>query len=228
MGGYRELRGPRTGAVLWRVRGEAGHRVLPDGALDLLWWRERLTVAGPDTSAVLVDAEPGEVITGLRFPPGTAAELLGVPAAELVDTRADLTDLVGTRAPGLARRRTDGPAELLEQAYVALWRHADPDRAPLRLAAALDRELSVGTPVSAVAAVLGIPARSLYRASVRAFGYGPKTLARIRRFQRALDEARRGRPLAEVAAVTGYTDQAHLTREVGRLAGLPPRRLLRG
>jgi AraC-like DNA-binding protein len=227
MGGYRELRGPRTGAVLWRVCAGAGHRVLPDGALDLLWWRERLTVAGPDTAAVLVDADPGEVITGLRFPPGTAAELLGVPAAELVDTRADLTDLVGTRAAGPARR-TDGAEELLEQVYVALWRHADPDRAALRLAAALDRELSVGTPVAAVAAVLGIPVRSLYRASMRAFGYGPQTLARIRRFQRALDEARRGRPLAEVAAVTGYTDQAHLTREVSRLAGLPPRRLLRG
>jgi AraC-like DNA-binding protein len=227
VGGYRELRGPRTGAVLWRVRAEAGHRVLPDGALDLLWWRERLAVAGPDTSAVLVDAEPGEVITGLRFPPGTAAELLGVPAAELVDTRADLTDLVGTRGTGPARR-TGGPEELLEQVYVALWRRADPDRAALRLAAAVDRQLSVGTPVAAVAAGLGVPARSLYRASVRAFGYGPKTLARIRRFQRALDGARRGRPLAEVAAVTGYTDQAHLTREVSRLAGLPPRRLLSG
>jgi len=225
--GYRELRGPRTGAVLWRVRAEVGHRVLPDGALDLLWWRERLAVAGPDTSAVLVDAEPGEVITGLRFPPGTAAELLGVPAAELVDTRTDLTDLVGTRGTG-PTRRTERPEELLEQVYVALWRRADPDRAALRLAAALDRQLSVGTPVAAVAAVLGIPARSLHRASVRAFGYGPKTLARIRRFQRALDEARRGRPLAEVAAVTGYTDQAHLTREVGRLAGVPPRRLLGG
>ena len=227
MGGYRELRGPRTGAVLWRVRAEAGHRVLPDGALDLLWWRERLTVAGPDTSAVLVDAEPGEVITGLRFPPGTAAELLGVPAAELVGTRADLADLVGTRGAGPARC-TDGPEELLEQVYVTLWRHADPDRVALRLAAVLDRQLSAGTPVAAVASVLGVPVRSLYRTSVRAFGYGPKTLARIRRFQRALDEARRGRPLAEVAAVTGYADQAHLTREVSRLAGLPPRRLLRG
>jgi AraC-like DNA-binding protein len=225
--GYRELRGPRTGAVLWRVRAEVGHRVLPDGALDLLWWHGRLAVAGPDTSAVLVDAEPGEVITGLRFPPGTAAELLGVSAAELVDTRADLTDLVGTRGTGPARR-TEGPEDLLEQVYVALWRRADPDRAALRLAAAVDRQLSVGTPVAAVAAVLGIPGRSLHRASVRAFGYGPKTLARIRRFQRALDEARRGRPLAEVAAVTGYADQAHLTREVSRLAGLPPRRLLSG
>ncbi|WP_448609921.1 helix-turn-helix domain-containing protein [Geodermatophilus sp. URMC 60] len=227
MGVYRELRGPRTGTVLWRVRAEPGHRVLPDGALDLLWWRGRLAVAGPDTSAVLIEAQPGEVITGLRFPAGTAAELLGVSAGELVDTRVDLTDLVGTRGTGPVRR-TDGPEELLEQVYVALWRHADPDRAVLRLVAALDRQLSVGTPVAAVAAGLGIPVRSLYRASVRAFGYGPKALARIRRFQRALDEARRGTPLAEVAAVTGYTDQAHLTREVGRLAGLPPRRLLRG
>jgi AraC-like DNA-binding protein len=225
--GYRELRGPRTGAVLWRVTAVPGHRVLPDGAVDLLWWRERLVVAGPDTRAVVVDTEPGEEITGLRLPPGAAAELLGRPANELTDARTDLAELVGARAadPGRGASR---PGELLERAYAALWRRADPDPAALRLAAALDRSLTAGTPVGRVAARTGLPLRTLHRVSTRAFGYGPKTLTRIRRFQRALDRARRGEPLAEVAVTAGYADQAHLTREVIRLAGLPPRRLLGG
>ena len=57
-------------------------------------------------------------------------------------------------------------------------------------------------------------------------GYGPKTLARILRMRRALDLARAGAPLAEVAVRSGYADQAHLTREVRDLAGVPPTRLL--
>ncbi len=45
---------------------------------------------------------------------------------------------------------------------------------------------------------------------------------------RALDSARAGRPYAEVAAETGYADQAHLAREVKALAGVPLGALLGG
>ncbi|MGH4019104.1 MAG: helix-turn-helix domain-containing protein [Pseudonocardiaceae bacterium] len=51
------------------------------------------------------------------------------------------------------------------------------------------------------------------------FGYGPRRLARVLRMGRALDEARTGAPLAQVAAGCGYVDQAHLSREVRALAG---------
>ena len=44
--------------------------------------------------------------------------------------------------------------------------------------------------------------------------------------RRAVALARAGTPLAEVAARAGYADQAHLTREVRELAGVPPTRLL--
>ncbi|NEM05120.1 helix-turn-helix domain-containing protein [Geodermatophilus normandii] len=226
MGGYREERGARTGAVLWRVSAGPDHRVLPDGAVDLLWWRERLVVAGPDTRAVLVDAEPGEEVAGLRLPPGAVPEVLGVPASELVDTRTDLGGLVGHRVADPGRPPAD-VGDLLERVLVGLWQRADPDRAALRLAAAVDRRLAAGMPVAAVAAGLGLPLRTLHRVALRAFGHAPQTLARIRRVQRALDLARRGTPLARVAVDAGYTDQAHLTREVTRFAGLPPRRLLR-
>jgi hypothetical protein len=57
---------------------------------------------------------------------------------------------------------------------------------------------------------------------VAAFGYGPKRLARIQRFQRALALARAGTAAgADLAAATGYADQAHLCREVHALAGVP-------
>jgi hypothetical protein len=75
------------------------------------------------------------------------------------------------------------------------------------------------------------------RAGVTAFrdavGYGPKTLQRILRFQRALAEFRSGRGtsggLGQVAAAAGDADQADLTRETWRLTGVSPKRLeLRG
>jgi AraC-like DNA-binding protein len=61
----------------------------------------------------------------------------------------------------------------------------------------------------------------LHRRSLTAFGYGPKTLARILRLQRALALARKGVPFAETAARAGYADQAHLARDVRELAGMP-------
>ncbi|MFC7566230.1 helix-turn-helix domain-containing protein [Actinomadura namibiensis] len=64
------------------------------------------------------------------------------------------------------------------------------------------------------------------RRAVAAFGYGPKTVQRVLRFQRALRLARAGRPLAEVAQVAGYADQAHMANEVRGLGGVPMRGLL--
>jgi AraC-like DNA-binding protein len=82
--------------------------------------------------------------------------------------------------------------------------------------------------VGALAQGLGISERQLQRRFRDAVGYGPRTLQRILRFKRALAELRRGREqsggLAQVAAATGYADQAHLTRESGRLTGFSPKR----
>ncbi|MGB3055197.1 MAG: helix-turn-helix domain-containing protein, partial [Acidimicrobiales bacterium] len=61
----------------------------------------------------------------------------------------------------------------------------------------------------------------LHRRSLIAFGYGPKVLARILRLQRALALARDGSSFAAAAVDSGYTDQAHLAREVRALAGAP-------
>jgi AraC-like DNA-binding protein len=51
-------------------------------------------------------------------------------------------------------------------------------------------------------------------------------LDRVLRLNLALDRARTGLPLTEVAAQTGYADQAHFTRDVKALTGVPPRTLL--
>jgi transcriptional regulator GlxA family with amidase domain len=78
------------------------------------------------------------------------------------------------------------------------------------------------TPVPELAAAVGLGERQLRRRFAAAVGYGPKTFARVARFRRALYLVRAGEPLAAAAAGAGYADQAHMTREVGALAGRTP------
>ena len=72
------------------------------------------------------------------------------------------------------------------------------------------------------------PDRQLLRRFHAAVGYGPKTFARVLRFQRmlALARQRRSRDLGWLALDAGYADQAHMTAECTRLGGAPPARLL--
>jgi transcriptional regulator GlxA family with amidase domain len=77
---------------------------------------------------------------------------------------------------------------------------------------------------------IGISERQLHRRFTAAIGYSPKTFQSVLRFQRLLKTARETgaeRSLADLAASVGYADQAHMTREVHRLANLRPTVLLR-
>ncbi|MEV6401166.1 DUF6597 domain-containing transcriptional factor, partial [Streptomyces sp. NPDC051907] len=105
---YEERESRLDGAVVWTRTLNASPGplcpVLPDGCMDLLWTEGRLFVAGPDTHAHTPGRELGPLIAGVRFAPGTAPALLGVPAHELRDRRVDLADLWGG---ALARRLTE-------------------------------------------------------------------------------------------------------------------------
>ncbi|MEU7139798.1 helix-turn-helix transcriptional regulator [Nocardia sp. NPDC046473] len=222
--GYRERPSRFGEAVVWTrtVTGDdAGSPVLPDGCIDLLWVGGRLLVAGPDTRAYRPVVAVGTRYVGLRFFPGTAPALLGVPADELRDQRIELADVWSSRTVRRLSEQlgeADDPVSALER--IALRRVeevAPPDPVLRRVVAALDAGWSVG----ATAEAAGLNTRLLHRRSLAAFGYGPKTLARVLRMQRALAAARRGMSFADTAASTGFADQAHLAREVRDLTGMP-------
>ncbi|WP_448062224.1 helix-turn-helix domain-containing protein [Cellulomonas hominis] len=223
---YRERRSRVPGAVVWTtVADGAESRVLPDGCMDLLWMRDELVVAGPDTRAQLTRLGAGERVTGVRLAPGTAPTLLGVPAHALRDARvaldalwrpadvARLTDEVATADhPGLALEALAGRA---------LVRVGGP-RAETAAVVAMVRD---GRSVADIAAVHGVGERRLHREAQAAFGYGLRTLGRVLRLQRAVTLVHRGLALADVAAAAGYADQPHLSREVRALAGVSPSQL---
>ncbi|MDA0566527.1 AraC family transcriptional regulator [Streptomonospora sp. S1-112] len=193
---------------------------MPDGCMDLLWCAGRLVVAGPDTAAHFAAWSADGPVVGLRLPPGMGPAVLGVPARELRDQRVELEDVwpAGEVRRIAEKAGESGPGAVLEALAAERLREAggvDP------VMAAVAGHLARGASVAAVAEATGLDTRRLHRKSTAAFGYGPKTLARILRFTRALEAARAGTAYAEVAATTGYADQAHLSREVRALAGVP-------
>src|ERR1700749_5130856 len=92
------------------------HRVLPDACLDLVFFQgQPPAVIGPWTESFIAQLAPETRITGMRFHPGKAAAILGLPACELINQEAALGDIwraalrepfarVGDFAPFRARR----------------------------------------------------------------------------------------------------------------------------
>ena len=92
--------------------------------------------------------------------------------------------------------------------------------------AAWDRiERSGGTiDIGRLAQEIGYSRKHLAAVFREHVGMPPKALARLVRFQRALEALRSGSPrnLAQLAVELGYHDQAHFTREFRGFAGLTP------
>jgi AraC-like DNA-binding protein len=69
--------------------------------------------------------------------------------------------------------------------------------------------------------------RQLERDFNRFIGTSPRHLARVARVQAVSRQAQAGAGLADIAAGTGFADQAHMSRVVQQLTGLTPRRFVR-
>jgi AraC-like DNA-binding protein len=197
--------------------------IVPDGCIDLIWSShdEAVHVAGPDTRPFETDLRPGEEFAAVRFRPGAGAAVLGMPASALRDARVPLAEIWERDADRIADlvAVASDRSRVLEALVTERVLGAGP---PDRAAAGVIRTLAAGGSVRGLAANLGYSERHLRRLCLDAFGYGPKTLQRILRFQRALRLIGAGRPLGDVAATCGFADQAHLTREVRALSGRPP------
>jgi AraC-like DNA-binding protein len=217
---YRELPVPEPlrglAECLW-VSDEPGRlRVLPDGCMDLIDMDGRRLVAGPDTAA-FISEQDCDVARGIRFRPGVLPRMLGVPAVEARNSRIDLkllrADVGGDSLVSLAVRLLDGGAVR----ETAPWR--------LSVLHHVTERLAGGAAVRSVAAEIGWSARNLQRQCAAVYGYGPATLRRILRFRRAVRLLDGGMSVADAAAMTGYADQSHLSRQAQELAGVPASQL---
>src|SRR5262249_3084784 len=155
------------------------------------------------------------------------------PAGELHNTRVPLEDLWGSQADALHERLLDAetPAakfRVLEQALLAqaVW----PPARHSAVAFALEefRRAERTPTVREGTDRGGLSARTFIRLFTGEVGLTPKLFCRLRRFQRALGLARRGRPIgwADIALDCGYYDQAHLIRDFRAFSGFTPTEFL--
>lgn len=186
--------------------------------MDIIWNGKQLTVAGPDTEAFLTQAT-GKAV-GVRFRPGIAPAFLGHPAHALTDAHVRLEDLwAKDKAERLVEDMHAGqPGEVLL--------HAVQDAQPDPFATAVADMARQSGDVRSMAAELGLSERHLLRRCLAVFGYGPKVLHRVLRFDQAMDLVYAGTAFAEAAYRAGYADQAHLSREVRTLSGTTLTRLV--
>lgn len=207
------------GVVVWTSTGSVGaQRILPDGCLDLILDGDRLLVAGPDPTARVHVNDAPRPMTAVRLHAGRGPALLGVPADELTGRTVPLGAVWGDRRTRpLTERVLDDPTAALGEWAVGV--EADPFGFRLRAL------LAGGGTVTEAADVLGWSSRQLHRRTRAAFGYGPQHLARVLRLERAVALADAGTSWASVAASAGFTDQAHLARDVRALTGTTPTRL---
>jgi AraC-like DNA-binding protein len=230
-------------ACYWTLRGRAsggtGHRVLPDGCMDLLFdlgGEPSARVVGVMTTAIVTEPRPaGDWIDllGVRFRPGEAPALLAVAARHTRDRALALRDVCGGWGRDLAERLEGADPcarlECLDDALLARGRRFAPDR---RVRRALSELARGARDVGAVARDVGLAERHLLRLFDEHVGLGPKAFARVLRIQAlvaSIDVIPSGAvpPWAHLAVVHGFADQAHMVRELRALAGLAPTALLR-
>lgn len=204
-------------------------RVLPDGCADIIWIGDTdPIIVGPMTRSVISSVPPGTRLLGLRFRPGAAGALFGMPATELSDDKIPLRDVWRQWSDDVSDRVRDRSslrlklAEIERQIARRCVTLERPDPLVSHMLSWLSRHRA--TRIDRLALTMAISERQLRRRFSASVGYSPQMFHGILRFQRVLAMAKRhpDRRLDELAVAAGYADQPHMTREVARFARATP------
>lgn len=198
----------------------------PGGSYDAL-------VGGLHTRPALIAHDGRQSGVQLAVSPLASRALLGVPAGELAGRDLPADALLGPavdrlRERLLAARGWPARVAVLDDVLAAGLRDVDGPSPEVRRAWSVLLHRGGAVRVDELARDVGWSPRHLAVRFRQEVGLTPKHAARVVRFDRARRalQQRPATPLAELAAVHGFYDQAHLAREFRELAGLPPSRWL--
>lgn len=191
-------------------------------------------IGGLHTSASYVRQRATQAGVQIAMHPLAARAVLGLPAAELPVEDFDGESVLGRWSVELHEQLREADSWGARFHLVAdrlIRRHGDLDvRLRPELLHAWDLlERSDGRmPVGELASAVGLSTRHLGTLFHQELGRSPKQVAGLMRFENASTSLaqqvrqRGSADLARVAADSGFSDQAHLTREFTRYAGAGP------
>jgi AraC-like DNA-binding protein len=236
---------------LWSLSDAPAHareRILPSGTLELVVnlhedefhvydpASDRCSrfsgamISGAYRGPFVIDTREHAAILGVHFKPGGAFPFLGVPSGEMANRHASLETLWGRSAVELRERLCEAaPASrfaILERALAA--RLSRDFRRHGAAQVALERLGVTGESIAEIAARADLSHRRFIAVVSAEIGMTPKAFERVRRFQRALEWARRtvAPDWARLSVACGYCDQSHMIRDFMVLSGSSPSQLL--
>jgi AraC-like DNA-binding protein len=199
--------------------------------MDLLFdltGRDGPSIVGAMTEAIVSTPSDRVALLGVRFRPGEAFAFLQGDARSMRDARVSLDAAWGSFAESLRQRLLEARSTstrigLLESELLRRRRCAGDGR--VRQVVELLRRAHGGLRVAEAARRVGVGERQLERLFDERVGVGPKRLGAIFRVQALSARAAASADWAGLASELGWSDQAHLTRDVGRIAGITPSQL---
>ena len=208
------------------------YTALPDGCVDVVLEVMRddhgAWIYGSTTQPPEIACARGAHYLGIRFQPGQSRHFIDTTADEITDARADLHGLMQFPAETIATRiGSDELFSQLDDILAATLARSPPEMSLIdRVIPYVEAHHGVAS-VEAVARQFGKSRRQLERTFLQVVGVPLKffcTLARLRYAARLIAQPM-ARPLTAIASDAGYSDQAHMTRDFRRLAGVTPAQL---
>lgn len=191
-------------------------------------------VGGLHDGPVEIHHDGTQVGIQLALTPAGARALLGVPAGALASEVVSLEDVVGVEGARVRDRVQDTPhwpdrLALLQRLLADRISDRPGPRSDVVAAWDLLTDPTRPVAVADVARQLGWSRRHLGQLVRVEYGLSPKAIASTARFDRArnLITGRPDLPLADVAAMCGFADQAHMARDWQRFVGRSPTAWLR-
>ncbi|MEE9417185.1 MAG: helix-turn-helix domain-containing protein [Acidimicrobiales bacterium] len=219
---------------VWYAQPQVGEatrveRILPTGRAQLILCPDRAysVFVGPKSRSEIIHRRLDQVAVGVSFAAGAANAFVSASGWETLDRTVPLDSVmnVGSLGEHIAELT---PSDVLDHIETELAGRIRAGQA-FELSLAGERAIRNGVPAGNVASYLGQDRRRYVPEFRRVVGMAPKHYERVCRFSRSIQAIRRADapPLAFIAAQFGFADQAHLTREIGRLAATSPAKIHR-
>lgn len=208
------------------------YAALPDGCLDLVLEvttnSYRAWIYGSTTRPTAIPCTADTHYLGIRFRPGQSRHFITAAAREITDGREDLRTLMRFPSERVAARiATEALFDDLDEILLEALHRAPPVESYIDGVIRYVDAHHGDTRIDDFAVRFGKSRRQMERMFLQTVGVPLKFFCTISRLRRAADLIVQPAScsLTNVAHDAGYSDQAHMTRDFTRLAGVSPGRL---